>query len=75
MRLIIFILFLQTLSVSKIYSQNNGLLKKETITNYWGSNEKLVRSEGTYQTSGYSNIGAKTGKWAHFFKNGNQRRE
>ena len=75
MRLIIFVLFLQTLSVSIIYSQNNGLLKNETITTYWGSNEKQVRSVGTYQTSGYSNIGAKTGKWIHFYKNGNLQEE
>ena len=75
MRLIFFFLFVQTFFISIIYSQNNGLLKNETITTYWGSNEKLVRSEGTYQTSGYSNIGAKTGKWAHFFKNGNLQEE
>ena len=71
MRLIIFVLFLQIISISRIYSQNNGLLKNETITTYWGSNQKQVRSVGTYQTSGYSNIGAKTGKWIHFYKNGN----
>ena len=71
MRLTIFILLLQILPISKIYSQNNGLLKNETITTYWGSNEKQIRSVGTYQTSGYSNIGAKTCKWIHFYKNGN----
>ena len=53
MRLTIFILLLQILPISKIYSQNNGLLKNETITTYWGSNEKQIRSVGTYQTSGY----------------------
>ena len=47
MRLTIFILLLQTLSIYKIYSQNNGLLKNETITTYWGSNEKQIRSVGT----------------------------
>ena len=75
MRLIIFTLLIQTLSISCYYSQNNGLLKKETITTFWGENEKQIRSVGTYQTSGYSNIGAKTGKWIHFYKNGNLQEE
>ena len=71
MRFISITLLIQTLSISIYYSQNNSLLKNETIKTYWESNEKQVRSIGTYQTSGYSNIGAKTGKWIHFYKNGN----
>lgn len=51
-------------------AQKDGLLKNEKITTYWDNDEKQVRSIGFYQTSGYSNIGAKTGKWIHFYKNG-----
>ena len=40
-----------------------------------GGKEKQVRSVGTYQSNGYSNIGAKTGKWIHFYKNGNLHEE
>ena len=75
MRFISFILLTQTLSISINYSQNNSWLKNETITTYWESKEKQVRSIGTYQTSGYSNIGAKTGKWTHLYKNGNLQEE
>ena len=75
MRFISFVFLIQTLSISLYYSQNNSLLKNETITTYWGNNEKQVRSIGSYQAGGYSNIGAKTGKWVHFYKNGNLQEE
>ena len=50
--------------------QNSGLLKPEKITTYWNKEKQQIRSIGTYHTNGYSKIGAKSGNWIHYFKNG-----
>ena len=63
--------FFQFLFLASISSQQSGLLKSEKITTYWNKEKKQVRSEGIYQNTGYSQIGSKSGKWIHYYKNGN----
>tara|TARA_B110000459_G_scaffold1696_1_gene1828 strand:+ start:933 stop:1208 length:276 start_codon:yes stop_codon:yes gene_type:complete len=70
MRYLLYYLIILAIPFNYTFAQKDGLLKNEKITTYWDNDEKQVRSIGFYQTSGYSNIGAKTGKWIHFYKNG-----
>ena len=60
--------FFQFLFLASISSQQSGLLKSEKITTYWNKEKKQVRSEGIYQNTGYSQIGSKSGKWIHYYK-------
>jgi len=54
-----------------VLSQNNlGLLKKEKITTYWDKEEKIIRSSGYYKVDGVTSVGAKTGKWKYYYRNG-----
>ena len=55
-----------------VLSQKNlGLLKKEKITTYWDKEEKIIRSSGYYKVDGVTSVGAKTGKWKYYYRNGN----
>ena len=56
--------------INSFLGQNSGLLKPEKITTYWNKEKQQIRSIGTYHTNGYSKIGAKSGNWIHYFKNG-----
>ena len=57
--------------ISSIFGQNSGLLKPEKITTYWNKEKNQIRSVGMYHTNGYAKIGAKSGNWVNYFKNGN----
>lgn len=70
-RFIIYYILIHLIGCHSFIGQNSGLLKNEKITTYWNTEKKQIRSEGLYQTNGYSKIGAKAGEWRHYYKNGN----
>ena len=70
-RLILYSLLIHLIVSISSFAQDSGLLKNEKIITYWNEEKDQLRSEGVYQTNGYSKIGAKTGQWKHYYKNGN----
>ena len=70
-RFVLYCILINLLAGHSFLAQNSGLLKNEKITTYWNVEKNQVRSEGVYQTNGYSKIGAKAGQWKHYYKNGN----
>ena len=70
-RFILYCILIHLLAGHSFLAQNSGLLKNEKIDTYWNVEKNQVRSEGVYQTNGYSKIGAKAGQWKHYYKNGN----
>lgn len=65
----IFILSLITISGQGDHPE--GLLKIKKEITYWDADSTIKRSVGFYNKTGWSNVGARTGKWTFWDKKGN----
>lgn len=66
-----FITLLLLISLNgKGQTTEDGLLKVKKEITYWDLDSTKIRSVGFYNTTGFSHIGERVGKWSFFDKNG-----